>query len=226
MAPSVDTATSTSAVSAIPVKKVVKSASGPTLRKRKSLNASNASDASLSSNLSEVELLEKTYLWGCELSRSNDAFVAKYPIMGELDYPEHHQLVIKGATLGLDAKEKERNVVEVRFQNASGEEQRFTIASLTLGAMETCRLDLSMSWAEERDLTFKLIKGSGPVSLLGNHIVTPSPDADSLFVPDPADLATTEGETEESGMSTDGDEIDAMEVKDLETDKDTPATDK
>jgi len=77
-----------------------------------------------------------------------------------------------------------------------------------------------MSWSKGRDVTFKLIKGSGPVSLLGNHVATTHADADaddSLFVPD---AETTEAE--ESGMSTDGDEMDASEVKDLEADKEKP----
>jgi len=236
MAPSVDTAATTAATApatTIPVKKVLKS-TGPTLRKRKSTTTSNASDASgsLDSTFGEVEVQDQTFLWGCELKRSKDTFVAKYPGEGEAeypefheDYPERHHLVLKGATLGADAQEKDRNVVEVHFQTASGEEQRLTIASLTIGMTETCRLDLSMSWTKGRDITFKLVKGSGPVSLLGNHIVTASVDGDaddSLFVPD-AETAT-EDEMEQSGMSTDGDDVEATEVKDLEADKEKPVT--
>jgi len=226
MAPPVDT-TSSAVASEIPVKKVIK-ASGPALRKRKSLDASMASDASrsLDSTLGGAEPIEKIFLWGCELSRKNDTFVAKYPVddTTDLEHEELHQLVLKGATLGEDAKENDRNVVEVRFEKASGEEQRLTVTSLTLGVAETCRLDLTMTWSKDHDLTFKLIKGSGPVTLLGNHIMTPTMEEDSLFVPDDEEMATTEDEAEESGMATDGDEVDASEVKDLEADKETPAT--
>jgi len=122
--------------------------------------------------------------------------------------------------LGADSIDKERNIIEVKFVNANGSEERLTLASLTTGIADSVRLDLTMSWSKGRDVTFKLIKGSGPVSLLRNHVATTHADADaddSLFVPD-----TETTEAEESGMSTDGDEMDASEVKDLEADKEKP----
>jgi len=241
----VESAAPAAAVPEITVKKVVK-ASGPTLRKRRSRgsrtsstasssaasDATSGTDASLDQTFGNAEPTESIYLWGCELTRSKDTHVAKYPVHADTedeasedegaDETEYHQLILKGATLGADARDDERNVVAVHFTNMAGEEERRTLASLTTGVTDTVRLDLTMSWSKGHNLTFKLIKGSGPVTLLGNHIVSSlvaeDEDADdSLFVPDGVST-----ETEESGMSTDGDEMDASEVKDLEADKEKP----
>ena len=62
--------------------------------------------------------------------------MAKYPVDAENEdpaFPEHHQLILKTAALGADAIDKERNVIEVKFVNASGGEQTLTLASLTTG---------------------------------------------------------------------------------------------
>ena len=90
---------------------------------------------------------------------------------------------------------------------------------------EFCRLDLRIELVSGRDVTLKLVKGSGPVSILGNYVVesyaddavdTEDESADEDFKPgdSTADLDASDA----SGMETEGDEVDGDEVKDITED--------
>ena len=94
---------------------------------------SNASSAAASSTAAvEADPVERFFLWGCELSRCRDTHVLQLPADAD-EEAESHRLSLKSAALGINAIEKERNVVEIRFLDAKGEEQRLSLASLTLG---------------------------------------------------------------------------------------------
>lgn len=180
---------------------------------------SSADESFVSSASSSQEVLEPTechYLWGCELTRKNDSYVLPFP-HDENCEDEQHVITIKSATLGIDAKEDDRNVVEIRYHDHDDKEARAVLASLTLGKLDFCRMDLTISHLAGRDVTLKLIKGSGPVSILGNHLVESfggHPD-DEDYIPD---ASSAESGTEASGMETDGDGVEADEVKDITED--------
>merc|ERR1711942_210801 len=176
-----------------------------------STSADSGDEGSFVSNGSRLEdFLEPTeisHVWGCELSRKSSSHVLPFPADADPDN-EHHTLVFKSAALGVEAEDKGRNVVEIHYQDRDEKEQRHVLCSLTLGVSEFCRLDLRTTLVSGREITLKLIKGSGPVCILGNHIV-------ESFV-DTADAAAVD--TEASGMETEGDEVDADEVKDITED--------
>merc|ERR1712243_466755 len=201
-----------------------------------STSADSGDEGSFISNGSRLEdFLEPTeisHVWGCELSRKSSSHVLPFPADTDPDN-EHHTLVFKSAALGVEVEDKGRNVVEIHYQDRDEKEQRHVLCSLTLGASEFCRLDLRTTLVSGREITLKLIKGSGPVCILGNHIVESFVDtadavavdtededassADESFKPagdSTADLETSEA----SGMETEGDEVDADEVKDITED--------
>ena len=78
--------------------------------------------------------------------------------------------------------------------------------------MDACKLDLAVTWTRGRDITLKLVKGSGPVAIVGNHVVETYEDADDDDAYVPTD---DESSADETGMDTDGDGVDADEVDDI-----------
>jgi len=220
---SVESAISTSADIIAAKKLVAKTGSRSSASRSRSRGAStSASEVSGISNVSsvasateEVEPVERFSLWGCELAqnigtRCNDTHVLKFPEDADEDN-EVHRLSLKSATLGLNAREKERNVVELHFVDTAGEEQRIAIASLTLGTLDTCKLDLAMTWARGQDMTLKLVRGTGPVAIVGNHVIEVYDEAeDDAYVPTDDESSATE-----SGMDTEGDDVEDTEVTDI-----------
>jgi len=190
-------------------------------RSTRGQNGSAVADESLISNASsqDYETTECYFLWGCELTRKNDSYVLPLPKTTDLSLePEEHLLTIKSATLGVDAVEKERNVVEIRYHDREDKPTSSVLASLTLGQLDSCRLDLRLTAVSGRDVTLKLIKGSGPVSILGNHVVE---SVNSLVVDEEyqtEDSSADDDTDAASGMETDGDDVGADEVKDLKED--------
>ena len=91
--------------------------------------------------------------------------------------------------------------------------KRLTVASLTLGSIDTCKLDLTMTWARGRDVTLKLLKGSGPVTVVTNHVNETEGPCDAEFVP-PAAYESSAEDTD-GGTETEGDEMDDDEVEDI-----------
>merc|ERR1711962_773036 len=231
----VESAISTSADIIAAKKLVAKTASRSSASRSRSRGASTSatevsgvSMSSVASAAEEVEPVERFSLWGCELAqnmgtRCNDTHVLKFP---EDEDNEVHRLSLKSATLGLNAREKERNVVELHFVDTAGEEQRIAIASLTLGTLDTCKLDLAMTWARGQDMTLKLVRGTGPVAIVGNHVIEVYDEVeDDAYVPTDDESSATE-----SGMDTEGDDVEDTEVTDIvkdavkETVKETGAT--
>merc|ERR1711942_588013 len=115
-------------------------------------------------------------------------------------------------------RKNERNVVEISYHDREDKPTSSVLASLTLGQLDSCRLDLRLTAVSGRDVTLKLIKGSGPVSILGNHVVE---SVNSLVVDEEyqtEDSSADDDTDAASGMETDGDDVGADEVKDLKED--------
>merc|ERR1711942_345860 len=181
----------------------------------------SADESFISGTSSHEELRQPTeahYLWGCELTRKNSSYVLPFPSEDDAEAEnQEHLLTLKSATLGIDAEEGDRNVVEIRFHDIDDKETRAVLASLTLGKLDFCRLDLKVSHLPGRDVTLKLIKGSGPVSILGNHLVEAFDGPivhDADFQPD----ASSAESIDASGMETEGDEVEASEIRDITED--------
>merc|ERR1712135_158475 len=109
-----------------------------------SLNDSRASDASLLEHPADLPQGEY-FVWGAELSRSRDVHVLKL--------------------------DEDVNVDEIHTTDFSDKEQRHPIASLTLGKREFANLDLCLSWSKTKEIKLKLVMGSGPITLTGNHFI-------------------------------------------------------
>ncbi|CAH1782769.1 unnamed protein product [Owenia fusiformis] len=111
----------------------------------------------------------KEYIWGCELTGEKKE--VKWDFEEEDDDTEflQHTLFLKHAALASGAKKDERNLVVVSTKNFDGEVINQTLVSLSVGVHEMCTLDIS--FGQETIVTFKLVEGSGPVHLTGQHMV-------------------------------------------------------
>jgi nucleophosmin 3 len=85
-------------------------------------------------------------------------------VAAEDEYQQAQKLVIKQVLLGADAKDGEFNVVEVETTKDS---LRIPIAVLKAGETRALNPDLEFY---DTDVTFKLIKGNGPVYIHGQTI--------------------------------------------------------
>merc|ERR1712135_274209 len=173
-----------------------------------SLNDSRASDASLLEHPADLPQGEY-FVWGAELSRSRDVHVLKLD-EDVNDDEERHLLLLKQVCLGVNAVEGERNVVEIHTTDFSDKEQRHPIASLTLGKREFANLDLCLSWSKTKEIKLKLVMGSGPITLTGNHFI------EYLALPEEADDPNYVPDETEAELSTY--EVDEDELKDLAKD--------
>merc|ERR1711942_159239 len=181
-------------------------------------------DSSLNASRDFVQLAasqprEEYFLWGTELSRPKDVFVLKLDEDVNED-EERHLLLLKSFCLGINAIENERNVVEIHTTDFSDKEQRHPVASLTLGHKDFANVDLCLSYSKTKEIKFKLVMGSGPVTITGNHYVeylsVPEEDDDPDFIAE-----ETDDETEVSTFE-DPEEIDPNELKDLAADSEKP----
>merc|ERR1712142_1437122 len=181
-------------------------------------------DSSLNASRDFVQLAanqprEEYFLWGTELSRSKDVFVLKLDEDINED-EERHLLLLKSFCLGINAIENERNVVEIHTTDFSDKEQRHPVASLTLGKKDFANVDLCLSYSKTKEIKFKLVMGSGPVTISGNHYVEylsmPEEEDDPDFIAD-----DTDDETEVSTFE-DPEEIDENELKELAADSEKP----
>jgi len=160
---------------------------------------------------------EEYFLWGAELSRSHDLHVLKLDDDVNED-EEHHLLFLKQVCLGVNAKEGDRNVVEIQTTDFSDKEQRHPIASLALGRTEFANLDLCLSWSKTKEIKFKLVMGSGPVTITGNHFVEYLAIREEEEEEEDPDYVAEETEDEtEADLST-MEDLDENELQDLEKD--------
>lgn len=99
--------------------------------------------------------------FGIELSGKKKEFVWNGPEETEDDVET--KLQILQACLGAGAKEGERNIVDVTTTDVDGKDVTHTIVSMRLGQTEMARMDLGFV----DKVTFKLVKGNGPVHFCG-----------------------------------------------------------
>lgn len=125
--------------------------------------------------------------YGVTLS-GQDSTVEWDVISNDEDFPRGQKLIIKQILLGAEAKEDEYNVVEVFTVKDS---LRIPIAVLKAGETRALNPDVEFY---DTSVTFKLIKGNGPVYILGQNL------KDDVEVVDMEDEDTDEeddGEEEE-----------------------------
>ncbi len=111
--------------------------------------------------------------FGCKLSKDSKEYVWSFADESELAI--EHKLQINQACLGVEAKQGERNVVDVTTEDEDGEDITHTVLSLQLGHTDMARLKLAFL----NKTTFKLVKGNGPVHLTGVHMQAAYPGSDS-----------------------------------------------
>ena len=102
--------------------------------------------------------------FGIELSKKCKTAEWKGP--EEVEDNTEVKLQLSHACLGVDAKEGERNVVDVTTADIYGKEVTHTIVSLQIGHTEMVALNLGFL----EKSTFKLVKGNGPVHLSGAYL--------------------------------------------------------
>ena len=110
--------------------------------------------------------------FGIELSNKVKEFEWNGPDETEDDVET--KLQILQACLGANAKDGERNIVDVTVTDADGEEATHTILSMARGQTEMARMDLGFV----EKVKFKLAKGNGPVHLCGSLLRAYSPFSD------------------------------------------------
>jgi len=175
-------------------------------------NASYASCASVASDFGIGMPKEEYFMWGIELSRSRDSTVLKLDEVN--DSEERHMLLLKQAVLGVNAIKGERNLVEIHTTDFEDKEQRHPLVSLTLGQQDFANLDLCLNWGKTKEIRLKLVLGSGPISITGNHYVEYMEMSEKDEDPD---YVGTEAE-EETDADFSMTEVDDTEVDDLHKD--------
>lgn len=116
--------------------------------------------------------MTEDYFWGLTLDKNKTTDSWDPDVRTESNdaapgYRGEHTLLVKQAVLGPEAKEDEINVVEVEAMGYKSD-VKYPITVLRGGVQHQSLLDLLFP---DPPVTFKLIKGSGPVHLLGNHSV-------------------------------------------------------
>lgn len=116
--------------------------------------------------------MTEDYFWGITLSKDNQKEVWDPDVKSGDANESHglrgeHTLVVKQVVLGPSAKDKEVNVVQAEAMGYKSD-VKFPIAVLKGGDQSQAVLDLLFP---DPPVTFKLVEGSGPIHLLGNHSV-------------------------------------------------------
>jgi len=105
------------------------------------------------------------YFYGVTLTEANKTETWDPEIKTE-EYPRTNKLVIRQALLGQDAG-AEFNVVQVETMSMR-DTVKIPVAVLKSGENRQVRLDLEFP---DAPVTFTLIQGSGPVHLIGQHLL-------------------------------------------------------
>lgn len=93
-----------------------------------------------------------------------DSTVSWDVLSNDEDFPRGQRLIIKQILLGAEAKDDEFNVVEVHTVKDS---LKIPIAVLKAGETRAVNPDVEFF---ETSVTFKLIRGNGPVYIMGQNI--------------------------------------------------------
>ncbi|XP_034837154.1 nucleoplasmin-like protein isoform X2 [Maniola jurtina] len=105
------------------------------------------------------------YFYGVTLSSSHQSETWDPEAKG--DYPRSNKLLIRQALLGPDAKADELNVIQVETMCLQ-ESIKIPVAILKVGETRQVRLHIEFP---DAPVTFTLIQGSGPVHLIGQHLL-------------------------------------------------------
>jgi len=162
-----------------------------------SLGMLNRSIASMAGRAPGGTYDVQEYFWGAELSKDKSSFTWNPEADEELGDEMQNILFLKRAILGLKATEGERNVVEVHCKNFDDDEVQMPILSLTLGQQDHCDVELTFKQVEA--VTFKLIAGSGPIHLVGQHYQETIRDPDMDDDDEDEEEDEVEAETEPAG---------------------------
>jgi len=122
--------------------------------------------------------------YGITLTSEKDT-VSWDVLSNDEDFPRGQKLIIKQILLGAEAKDGEFNVVEVF---TARDTLKIPLAVLKAGETRVCYPDVEFF---ETAVTFKLIKGSGPVYIHGQNI------KDEVEIVDMEDDATDEDDDAE-----------------------------
>ncbi|KAJ2940019.1 hypothetical protein O0L34_g14052 [Tuta absoluta] len=112
--------------------------------------------------------MSEEYFYGVTLSASHKSETWD-PEAKDKQYPpsSNSKLLIKQALLGPDAKPDELNVIQVETMSLQ-EAIKIPVAVLKVGESRHVRLDIEFP---DAPVTFELIQGSGPVHILGQHLL-------------------------------------------------------
>ncbi|XP_028165884.1 nucleoplasmin-like protein isoform X1 [Ostrinia nubilalis] len=105
------------------------------------------------------------YFYGVTLSASHQS--ETWDPEAKAEYPRSNKLLIRQALLGPDAKPDELNVVQVETMSLQ-DSIKIPVAVLKAGETRHARLDIEFP---DAPVTFTLIQGSGPVHLIGQHLL-------------------------------------------------------
>ncbi|NP_001166837.1 nucleoplasmin-like protein isoform X2 [Bombyx mandarina] len=105
------------------------------------------------------------FFYGVTLSSSHQS--ETWDPEAKAEYPRSNKLVIRQALLGPDAKPDELNVIQVEAMSLQ-EAVKLPVAVLKVGESRHVRLDIEFP---DAPVTFTLVQGSGPVHLIGHHLL-------------------------------------------------------
>lgn len=105
------------------------------------------------------------YFYGVTLSSTHQS--ETWDPEAKAEYSRSNKLLIRQALLGPDAKNDELNVVQVEAMSLQ-ESIKMPVAVLKVGEQRHVRLDIEFP---DAPVTFTLIQGSGPVHLIGQHLL-------------------------------------------------------
>lgn len=117
--------------------------------------------------------MTEDYFWGVTLDKTKNTEVWDPDVKPDANDTPHvfrgeHTLLVKQAVLGPEVPDGEVNVIEVEAMGYKSD-IKFPVVVLKGGTgLSQCVLDLLFP---DPPVTFKLVKGNGPIHLLGNHSV-------------------------------------------------------
>ncbi|XP_050534226.1 mitotic apparatus protein p62-like isoform X3 [Daktulosphaira vitifoliae] len=117
--------------------------------------------------------MTEDYFWGVTLDKTKNVEIWDPDVKPDANDSSHvfrgeHTLLVKQAVLGPEVPDGDVNVIEVEAMGYKSD-IKFPVVVLKGGAgLSQCVLDLLFP---DPPVTFKLVKGSGPIHLLGNHSV-------------------------------------------------------
>ncbi|XP_046567201.1 nucleoplasmin-like protein ANO39 [Haliotis rubra] len=116
----------------------------------------------------------KEYFWGCQLTKESPCQTWSFQEEEEDSDYLVHTLFLRNSVLGAEAVKGELNIVQVETKSFEDKDIKQPLFSLRNGGQETLTMDLSFAGA--CSTTFRLVEGSGPVHIGGQHLVEFPPE--------------------------------------------------